>query len=63
MSYVNPDGKASDFQPGDPVAYKVTWDGAPPPEPGVVSSVTETVVFVRYRTSVQGTDPRDLVRA
>lgn len=53
----------SDFTPGDGVVY-TPHDGGGPKEDGVVTSVNDRYVFVRYRGSLSqygtATDPADL---
>lgn len=54
--------KPSDFQPGDGVVFR---SRVGPPEDGVVTSVNEHYVFVRFRSQHPGADgqacnPQDL---
>ena len=76
MDYINPLNLVTDFEPENKVRYiprHLLADYFDSPEPeqfgdfGIVSSVTETSVFVRYfrngmlQYTPQKTDPRDLI--
>lgn len=69
-AYINPGARTSDFKKGD----LVTYHGYGNREYGVVSSVNDICVFVKYDNAVgamvtgdepyasQATDPRDLTK-